>query len=297
MSGFRDFSKAAVYQFRESLSAIVRNRLVNTGAVGLLITCLVMTGAFSLFMANVNLMVDELGEVNEISVYIDSGAPEGTAEAVESAIRKIDNVASAEFVSREEALESLRGDFGDLLDGLEDDNPLRDGFVIVLKDQALIGETVEALSSIGGIAKISYNGDVARKFVDVRNFVGMLGVGIIVVLAVVSVLIVSYSVRISAYTKREEIEIMKTVGATDGFVRAPFIMEGLMLGLIGAAISYGLVFVLYQKLFLPGIEKLSFVTALPFSEFALLLLAVYAGAGMLMGIFGGTLAINRYLKH
>ncbi len=289
--------KGLAYQLKESLSSLVRNRLVNTGAVGLLITCLVMTGAFAMFMANINLMVDEIGAINEVSLFIAEDAPEGTVESVKDAISKVNNVSTVKFVSKEDALESMRGDFGDLLNGLEEDNPLRDGFVVELSDQALMEETVAALGQIKGVAKISYNGDVASKFVDVRNFVAWLGIGVIAVLAVVSVLIVSYSVRISAYTKREEIEIMKIVGATDSFVRSPFVTEGVILGLIGAAVSYGIVAAVYIKAFVPGIDKLNFVTALPFSDFALPLLAIYVAAGVFMGVFGGTLAINRYLKH
>ena len=289
--------KGLAYHLRESLASLIRNRLVNTGAVGLLITCLVMTGAFAMFMTNINLMVDEIGAVNEVSLYIDENAPEGTAAEVEEEIKKIGNVASVKYVSKEDALESLRDDFGDLLNGLEEDNPLRDGFVVELSDQEFIEETVSALGKIKGVAKISYNGDVASKFVNVRNFIAMLGIGVIVVLGVVSVLIVSYSVRISAYTKREEIEIMKIVGATNMFVRAPFIFEGIILGIIGAAVSYGIVVLVYLKVFVPGIEKLNFVTALPFSEFAGPLVFVYVAAGVLMGLFGGTFAINRYLKH
>lgn len=289
--------KGFLYQLSEGLSSVLRNRLVNSGAVGLLITCLVMTGAFAMFMANINRMVDEIGAVNEVSIFIAEDAEEGTSESVKSAVLGMENIASVTYVSKEEALESMREDFGDLLDGLEEDNPLRDGFVIVLEDQELIEETVAALGQIKGVAKVSYNGDVAGKFVDVRNFVAMLGIGVIAVLAVVSVLIVTYSVRISAYTKRGEIEIMKIVGATDGFVRAPFIIEGITLGLIGAALSYGIVVVVYLKAFVPGIEQLGFVSSVPFASFALPLCALYVAAGVLMGVFGGTLAINRYLKH
>lgn len=289
--------KGFSYQLREGLSSVLRNRLVNTGAVGLLITCLVMTGAFAMFMANINRMVDEIGAVNEVSIFMDENAPDSTAESVKASVEALDNIASVTYVSKEDALESMRDDFGDLLDGLEEDNPLRDGFVVTLEDQELMEVTVEALGQIKGVVKISYNGDVADKFVDVRNFIAMLGIGVIAVLAVVSVLIVTYSVRISAYTKREEIEIMKIVGATDGFVRAPFVIEGITLGLIGAAVSYGIVLAVYLEAFVPGIEKLNFVSAVPFSEFALPLGLIYVAAGVLMGVFGGTLAINRYLKH
>lgn len=289
--------KGFSYQLREGLSSVLRNRLVNTGAVGLLITCLVMTGAFAMFMANINRMVDEIGAVNEVSIFMDENAPDSTAESVKASVEALDNIASVTYVSKEDALESMRDDFGDLLDGLEEDNPLRDGFVVILEDQELMEATVEALGQIKGVVKISYNGDVAEKIVDVRNFIAMLGIGVIAVLAVVSVLIVTYSVRISAYTKREEIEIMKIVGATDGFVRAPFVIEGITLGLIGAAVSYGIVLAVYLEAFVPGIEKLNFVSAVPFSEFALPLGLIYVAAGVLMGVFGGTLAINRYLKH
>ena len=236
--------KGFSYQLREGLSSVLRNRLVNTGAVGLLITSLVMTGAFAMFMANINRMVDEIGAVNEVSIFMDENAPDSTAESVKASVEALDNIASVTYVSKEDALESMRDDFGDLLDGLEEDNPLRDGFVVTLEDQELMEATVEALGQIKGVVKISYNGDVADKFVDVRNFIAMLGIGVIAVLAVVSVLIVTYSVRISAYTKREEIEIMKIVGATDGFVRAPFVIEGITLGLIGAALSYGAIAIL-----------------------------------------------------
>lgn len=119
--------KGFSYQLREGLSSVLRNRLVNTGAVGLLITCLVMTGAFAMFMANINRMVDEIGAVNEVSIFMDENAPDSTAESVKASVEALDNIASVTYVSKEDALESMRDDFGDLLDGLERITPLETG--------------------------------------------------------------------------------------------------------------------------------------------------------------------------
>lgn len=286
------------YHFKEGVKGLLRNRLVNIAAIGMLIACLVVTGAFVLIVLNINAVIDESGAVNKISIYMDESSNLDDRQAVEQQLNQLDNVESWTFISKEEGLESMRDTFGTLLDGLEEDNPIRDTFQLTVQSQERITETAEAVQLLPGVAKVNYRSDIAQRFLQIRNIVAMVGLSFVVILGAVSLFIIANSVRLSVFTRRTEIRVMKTVGATNGFIRKSFAVEGILLGLMGAAVSYGIIFLAYTKLFVPAVAPLGFFSAIPlaFSQFAIPVALAYAAAGILMGFGGSVLALRRYLN-
>ncbi|PWL54893.1 MAG: hypothetical protein DBY36_01785 [Clostridiales bacterium] len=286
------------YHFKEGVKGLFRNRLVNTAAIGMLIACLVVTGAFALVLLNINAVIDEAGAVNEISVYLDDACTEEARAAAEQRLSELASVESCTFVSKEEGLESMRDTFGSLLDGLEDDNPIRDMFRLTVTSQELLAQTAQAAEQVPGVAKVNFRNDVAQRFLQIRNVVAMIGIAFVVVLGLVSLFIISNSVRLSVYTRRTEIGVMKTVGATNGFIRTSFAFEGMLLGLIGAAAAYGLIALAYTKLFESALESIGFFAEIPipFAEFAVPVAIAFGAAGLLMGFLGSALALRRYLN-
>ena len=286
------------YHLKEGVRGVFRNRLVNTAAIGMLIACLVVTGAFGLLLININAAIEETGAVNTISVYLDETADTAAVAAAGEALAAIPGVKTTTFVSKAEGLESMRETFGDLIDGLEDDNPIRDLYRLEVEDQSQLASCAERAKNVAGVAKVNSRGDVAVKFLKVRNTIAMIGLAFVVVLGLISLFILSNAVRLSVFARRTEVRVMKTVGATNSFIRASFAIEGVLLGLIGAAISYGLIALAYIKLFETAIRELGFLTTipLPFTTFAVPVAVVFGGTGILMGLLGSALALRRYMK-
>lgn len=284
------------YVFGEGIKGVFRNGVVNTAAIGMLIACLVITGGFASVILNINRLIADAGASNEISVFAQESMDEASVAALGERLSAEPNAAAVLFVSKAEGLESLREDFGDLLDGLEQDNPLRDKFVVTLKEQADAAKTVADIRAMDGVAKVNFNEEITAKFLRIRNSLAAAGVILMAALCTVSVFIIGSSVRISAYTRREEIGIMKTVGATDGFISGSFVAEGSAIGIAGGAAAFAVEWLLYTRLFAPRLSELSLFSVVPFSDFSLYMLAAFLSAGLLMGILGSSLSIRRYLK-
>jgi cell division transport system permease protein len=281
------------YHIKEGIKGLFRNRLVNTAAIGLLIACLLVTGSFTLLILNINKVIDDIGSPDEVSVYIDESCSSERIACIGEEILKIPNVSGLSFVSREQGLETLKETYGSLLDGYED--AIRHSYVVKVSDISQIEQTVQQLGDIEGIANINYNSELAQRFLNVRNVIALIGLSFVVILGLFSVFVISNSVRVSAFTRRVEISIMKTVGATNGFIRSSFIAEGLLIGIIGAVVSFFGIWFIYNEVFEPAVEELNFIRAIPFGEFVLPLILVFGAAGSLMGFGGSSLALRRYL--
>jgi cell division transport system permease protein len=284
------------YLIGQGIKGIFRNRTVNIAALCVLIACLMITGSFVLAVLDLQNMVNEAGNQNEISVFIDETLSDSETTAIGNTLSALPNVKEVRFVSRIEGLQSLKEQFGSLLDGLEDDNPLRDAYYLTLEDLELLPQTADEVGSIPGVAKVNYREDVAATLVRIRNTVALLGIVFVTALAIVSMVIISNAIRISAFSRRMEISVMKIVGATNHFIRTSFIIEGVLVGLAGALFAYAGQWLLYDKLVYPRISELNFIQVLPFSQVALPMLVAFCVAGFLMSAIGSALAIRRYLS-
>ena len=225
------------YFLDQGVRSIFSHGFMSFAAVSVMTACLIITASFSLIAFNIDQMIGEVESQSEITVYINDALPVDEARAVLKQITAIENVQDAEFVTKEQALQEFKDELGEnasLVSGLEDDNPLRHSFRIRMKDISLHAQTVEALQKISQIASVTSRKDISDKLIKVRSVTNALSVTLIALLGAVSVFIISNTVKLATFTRRDEIAIMKMVGATNGFIRAPFIVEGFLLGITAA---------------------------------------------------------------
>ena len=289
------------YLTREGFRNLYVNRLMSIASISVLFSCMVMIGAAFMLMVNINMFIGSVEDQNVIMVFVEDEATEEQTKALGESIKAQDNVSKCTFISRESSFEQLKNDMGDssvLFEGL-DSNPLPDAYEVVLEDQELFDETVESLAKLDNVLHIRENRQLAAKLSGLRNTVSYVSVGIISLLLIVSLFIVSNTIRITMDSRRLEINIMKSVGATRWFIRWPFMVEGMMLGVISGVLALLAVWGIYAAVsgsLVSMLSGLGMTSVVPFGKYALILLAVFLGLGLVAGAFGSAVSITRYLK-
>ena len=287
------------YLINEGFKSILTHGFMSFATVTIVVACLVIMGSFSLIAVNISAMLDELESTNEVVAYVEETLSEDEARALQDDIEYIGNVSSAQYVSREEAMEEFAAQYDD--PSLFQDvgaTVLRDRYVIYLDDIALMQQTKTELEGIKGIAKVNAYLEVAEGFVTVRNVVSAVSLILVVVLVIVSIFIMANTIKLATYSRREEIAIMKMVGASNAFIRFPFVVEGLVLGLLGGALGFLLEWGIYDVVtnrIMSGLMG-HLISVIPFASFRLTVLAIYLGVGVVVGTFGSSIAIRNYLR-
>ena len=256
-------------------------------------------GSFTLLDININNIIDDIGNQNQILAYVDESMSAQDASAkIQTKLSAIDNVANVEFVSRSEAKDNFMEKYDEsLMDGI-DDTVFRHRFVVQLVDLSLMADTQAAISEIDGIVKVNAPIDYADKFISVRNVVSVVSLALIVILVFVSLFIMSNTIKLATFGRREEIAIMKMVGASNSFIRCPFVVEGLVLGIVGGGLAFLAQWGLYRALEAKIAQSLaiSFVEVVPFTQLWPFVLIIFMAVGVIVGAFGGAIAIRNYLK-
>ena len=286
------------YLLKEGIRGIFLHGFMSFAAVCVTVACLLIVGSFSILVYNVNIMVDELNKTNEILVYIDSELPDAEAKSVGTQINRIENVQNARFVSREEALQNFIADHqGDEAFSGVEASDLRHRFVVTLMDNTKIEDTVARIKNISGVADINAAYELAEGFSTIQRVLQIASIAVIGVLLVVSLLIISNTVKLAMYDRKEEIAIMKMVGATNGFIRLPFIVEGFALGMLGAALAFGIEWVMYDALVarLAVVDTLKLFSFVPFTELLMPMIVTFAAAGLFVGIVGSWFSIRKFM--
>lgn len=285
------------YLVKEGFRNVYANRIMSIASVCVLISCLVMTGAAALFSLNVSNIVDIVEKNNETSVYISKDRGDIEAKQIGTKIKELDNVEKAIFVSRHDAVEKYRETLGEeLFDRIKDEDPLNDTYRVSFKKLEKYDETVKQIKSIDGVESVTDRRDFARKLTKVSSFINLVSVCIVAALMIISLFIIANTIRTTMYSRRFEISIMKSVGATNMFVRMPFLVEGMIIGLISAAFSTGIIALLYHAV--EGlINRTSLeINTIPFYSIVAPLALAFACFGVLVGFFGGFISIRKYLK-
>jgi len=288
------------YLLKEGIKGIFTHGFMSFAAVCVTVACLLIVGSFSILVYNVNIMVEELNQTNEILAYVDETLSEADAKSVGTKINMIDNVLRSDFIPREQALEDFIEDHKDEEESFSglDPTDLRHRFRVVLEDNRLIEQTDADLKAIPGVVKTHAEYELAQGFSTIQDVLHIVSLGIIAVLLAVSLLIISNTVKLAMYDRKEEIGIMKMVGATNAFIRLPFVVEGFTLGMLGAALAFGTEWVMYDAM----IEKISEVDALqlfkfvPFEELLIPMIVTFAATGMFVGIVGSWTAIRKFMN-
>ncbi|MBQ6067299.1 MAG: permease-like cell division protein FtsX [Clostridia bacterium] len=288
------------YLTHEGIKNIGTNRLMSVASIAVLMSCLVMIGSALLIFFNVDTLLQNIEDQNIIMVFVDVGSDDAAVKSVERQIGQMENIQSCEFVSKAEAynkvLESL-GSNASLLSE-SDDSFLPDGFRLTVRDMEQFAATVSQLQSIEHVMSVQQNTDLATKLAKVRRAVSYVSVCIIVLLFVVSLFIIANTVRITMFSRKLEISIMKAVGATNWFIRWPFLIEGLTIGIISAALGFGVLYLIY---FLASDSLLAIFGLLgnslvDFWEYAAYIAAGFVIVSIVTGGIGSVFSIGRYLK-
>lgn len=286
------------YLLKEGIRGIFLHGFMSFAAVCVTVACLIIVGSFSILAYNLDVMVRDLNQTSEILVYIDSDLSDAEARSIGTKINALSNVLQAKFISREEALEKFVEDHnGDSAFNGVQATDLRHRYEVTLEDNSLMDQTDAQLQQIPGVAKTNAAYELAQGFTTIQQVLHIVSVAMIAVLLVISLLIISNTVKLAMYDRRDEISIMKMVGATNGFIRLPFIVEGFTLGMMGAVLAFGLEWVSYDALVerLSGVDSLKLFTFVPFESLLIPMLIVFSAAGLFVGIVGSWTSIRKFM--
>lgn len=286
------------YLMKEGIRGIFLHGFMSFAAVLVTVACLVIVGGFSALVYNVNIMVEDLNKTNEILAYVDSDLTDAEARSIGTRINQIPNVFKSDFKTRDVALQEFIADHQNdpAFGGLVPDD-LRHRYVIVLEDNELMHETVEKIEALGGIAKVNAAFEMAEGFITLQNVLHIASITVIAVLLVVSLLIISNTVKLAMYDRKDEISIMKMVGATNGFIRLPFVVEGFVLGMLGAMIAFFILWAMYNLMVnrLAEVDTLKLFTFVPFVQLLKPMVATFASAGLFVGVVGSWTSIRKFM--
>ena len=286
------------YLMKEGIRGIFLHGFMSFAAVIVTVACLVIVGSFTSLVYNVNLMVEDLNKTNEIVAIVDSELTDAEARSIGTKINQIENIFNAEFKTREEALEEFVADHqNDPAFGGIDASVLRHRYVVVLENNELMEQTAAQLAAVPGIVKVNAAFEMAEGFITIQNVLHIASVAVIVVLLIVSLLIISNTVKLAMYDRKDEIAIMKMVGATNGFIRLPFVVEGFALGMLGALIAFFLEWAMYNTLIsrLAEIDTLKLFSFVPFTDLLQPMVATFIVAGLFVGIVGSWTSIRKFM--
>ena len=290
------------YSVSQAKKNVIRNGLMSVASLFTISCCLLILGLFTILTLNVNSFTEQMKDQCEIQLFINKDTDENRVSQMADEILTFPNVKEVEFYSREdlyyyamndvfEGREELIGDY------TEEDNPFSDSYKITLQDISKTAQTVDDLQKISDVSHIENKQDVTNIVISASNTVKNLSIVVMLILLLISIVIISNTVRLTVFNRRKEINIMKYIGATDRFIRIPFIIEGVMIGFIGAILSFALIswgyVVIYQKFIQSSFDV---VKLIPYVNIAPALGAIFLVFGCLIGIIGSAISMRKYLK-
>jgi len=292
------------YYFSEAFRSVFKNRLMSLASIFTVASCLFIVSVFFILGSHVSFFVQQLGDTLGIVVFLEDDISVGHRAIVEGRIREMPQVTTVVYISPEEALASLKERMGDtharILDGLEETNPLRSALAIEVADVTYQAPVEQALANLQeyGIANVQNNSELAGILSTISNVVQVITIALIVMLGTIAIVIITNTINITVNARRTEIGIMKWVGATDWFIRWPFILEGIIVGIIGSSIPAAIVWFAHDRVLneLMGIQELAFIVFLPRNEIFATLIPFVLGLGTLIGLLGSGVSVRRHLK-
>ncbi|MBE6827374.1 MAG: ABC transporter permease [Ruminococcaceae bacterium] len=288
------------YLTREGFRNIWVNRLMSLASVTVLMACLIIIGVGSMLYFNINSLLDIVEAQNVVMVYIEDGTQDLDTTDVGNQLKNIENVEDVSFIPKEDAFRKQIEEMGSdsaLFEGFEE-SPLPDAYRVTVKDLTRFSETVAQIKTIPHILDVRENSDLASKLVSVRRAVTIVSAGLVLMLFLVALFIISNTIRITMYSRKLEINIMKAVGATNSFIRWPFLIEGILLGVISSVVSVLILWGIYELIvyaFASVVSSLGF-NFVNFLDYIWYILAAFAIIGIFTGTVGSMVSMNKYLK-
>lgn len=287
------------YLTKEGFKNIWTNRMMSLASVIVLVSCLIITGAAFLISLNVTHLISKIGDDDQITVYLDYDLNDLQSIKLGSQISKIENIESYSFYSKEDALKQYEQVLGNIYESMQDDgNPFGNAYKVKLQDLSQYKKTVDEIKKIDGVSAVSDRSDIAGKLTKLNYFVTIVGSWVVLVLALVTLFIISNTIKMTMYSRRYEISIMKSVGATNSFIRVPFVIEAMVIGLVSGLAAAGVICSVYMPIRSAAASIIGFIGESTFTVRQIMFPTLIAMSltGLLIGIIGSIISITRYLK-
>lgn len=288
------------YLTKEGFRNIRVHKLMTVASITVMLSCLLLIGGAYLIYANIQSVIERVGEQNVIMVFVDDETTNEAEAALGEDIRVNPNVKECVFVSREESYSNILYSMGDSASVLSEigSDFLPNAYKVTIKDMELFDSTVEQIRGYNSVLSVRENGELAARIADIQNAVSIVSVVIVIILLIVSLFIIANTVRITMFSRSLEISIMKAVGATNWFIRWPFLVEGIIIGVLSAVLSFGLIFGLYAaaEKVLASMFAILGNTMVPFEECIWTLLISFIATGVITGAMGSFISLGKYLK-
>lgn len=288
------------YLVKEGFRNVWANRLMSIASIAVLFSCLLLIGASVLFSVNAGSALNMVESQNVAMVFLKDDLSEEQIAQIGTKIKDTANISSCEFISKEEAFKRQLATMGEeeaaFFEGMEDMNVLPDAYQISVKDLSEYNTTISAVKAIDGVEEINGQSGLAETLSSVRRAVTIVGTALIAMMFLISLFIISNTIKITMYSRRLQISIMKAVGATDWFVRVPFVIEGMILGILSGLLTLGVLYYIYKALLVYLNGTISGFQFVPFGSVAWYLLAAFILIGVIAGVFGSLISIGKYLK-
>ena len=291
------------YLIGEGFRNVFKNKKSTVASLMIMCATMIIFGIFFIIGENINYFIAEIESAQGIQVYINNDATEDEIKEIGEKIRALNGINTAEYVSKEDALNQMKEKFKEkeyLLEGYEQNNIFPASYVVTLTDLNLSKQVQEEISKIDHIKKITSRDETVATLINLANGVRIVTGAILVLLVVISIFIISNTIKLTVHARRKEISIMKYVGATNGFIRWPFMVEGILIGIIAGAISLGLVGGVYsviaEKMVNTDFMQVIGMSLLKFSDMFSLIVIVYLILGIGIGALGSIISMRKYLK-
>ncbi len=291
--------RTSEYFIREVFMSLRRNNWMSLASIGTVAVSLFIFGMFLMLVLNMNKMAESLESQVQINVYLEDSVDREQARDIEKDLQELEGVQAVTFVTKDEAMEKFKERLGDqksLLEALDDTNPLPDSFEVMITQPDLVKNAAATIEKWDGVESAKYGQDVMEHLFDITRLIRIFGFALMLVLAFATLFIISNTIRLTVFARRKEIAIMKYVGATDWFIRWPFVLEGMVLGLFGSIISVIALRLVYTGIAEKIYTTLAFFPLIPEEPFLTYITVVVILSGMAIGSIGSAVSIKKFLK-
>ncbi|MBQ4561218.1 MAG: ABC transporter permease [Clostridia bacterium] len=291
------------YLISQAFKSLFRNGMMTVASVAVLMSCLTVMGSFALLVYNIDYNLDQLGSLNEVVVYCDTELTREQVEKIEIRVRLMDNVneESVKLVTKEEVLIEERqkySEFTDLFDQMDQSgvNPYPDTIIVQYEDNNKVPALQMELEQIEGVHKVQCRADLAKSIESLKNSIIFIFMWFLAILFLVSVFVIINTIKLAVYSRRQEISIMRYVGATRWFITTPFVIEGVVIGIFSSALAFGIEYFIYGAVYNTVSLNYGMVSIVPFADLQTYILAGFAIVGVITGIIGTSISLSKHLK-
>lgn len=287
------------YYIKEVYTSFKRNIWMTLASVFTVVLSLFILGFFSIVVLNLNKMADTLESQVQISVYLKDKLSQEEIDDTKNKLSKIDGVQEIKFTSKDDAMTTFKERLGDqkyLLDALDDNNPLPDSFSLTVKTPEQVKNIAQVASELDTVETATYSQDIINHLFNLTHLIRLIGVALIILLTGAALFIISNTIRLTVFARRREIAIMKYVGATDWFIRWPFLLEGIFLGFMGGGIAAICLRIIYEQITMEIYNAMAFFPLIPMHPFIDYITLIILISGIFIGALGSTISLKRFLK-